>query len=113
MIWKKIFTILFFILVVFFSVFIIYKTNEQKLDANSAAVKYGEKILGKGTPEFLSKPIIIVTFAIEKFRTDMGNDLENSPFSFFSFIFNNQIVFYGICLVIFFLLVRSIWRVIF
>ena len=112
MIRKKIFAILFLIFIALFSVFIIYKTNEQTLDTGSASVKYGKKVLGKGTPEFISKPIIVVTLAIEKFRTDTSAATLNSPFSFFTFIFSIQLVFYGICLVILILLGRYVWNLI-
>jgi len=62
-----------------------------------------EKILGKNTPEFLSKPIIAATVAIEKYRTDMSVAYKNT---FFFFIFDNRLVFYGIFLIIVIIVLR-------
>lgn len=69
-----------------------------------------KKIIGENTPEFLSKPVIACVEFFENIRKDMNSKTENQivhP------IFNKPIIFYAILFVIFILILRSTWRLIF
>jgi hypothetical protein len=84
-----------------------------------------QKIIGTNTPAFLSKPIISVVNAIEKFRSDMSASMENQKmvshgqpiplyfFTFWGFVFGNRLVFYGSSLVIIFLILNYFWSLLF
>src|SRR3990167_195296 len=68
------------------------------------------KIIGEKTPEFITKPIVAVVEAIEGFRIKQA---EKSDGKVYHFVFANVFVFYGILIIILFLLLRTIWRIIF
>ena len=68
------------------------------------------KIIGEKTPDFISKPVIAIVEALEEFRT---NNAEKSEGKIYHFVFANVFIFYGIFIIILFLLLRIIWRIIF
>ncbi|HEY4494386.1 MAG TPA: hypothetical protein VJB95_03090 [Candidatus Paceibacterota bacterium] len=69
-----------------------------------------KKIIGKKTPDFIAKPVIAVVTALENFRLAQA---EKSEGKVYHFVFANVFIFYGIFIIILFLLLRIIWRIIF
>ena len=68
------------------------------------------KIIGEKTPDFIAKPVIAVVTALENFRLAQA---EKSEGKVYHFVFANVFIFYGIFIIILFLLLRIIWRIIF
>ncbi len=69
-----------------------------------------KKLIGENTPGFIAKPIIKIANASEGWRKEMSAKTEGKVYSI---IFDNGLVFYGIFVVIFGLILRSFWRMIF
>ena len=69
-----------------------------------------KKIIGEKTPEFISKPIIAATQAIEKFRKDQADKSEDKVYHF---VFANPYVFYVIFSFLVLVILRTLWRMIF
>jgi hypothetical protein len=79
-------------------------------ERRSSEIDNIQKLIGEKTPDFIAKPVIAIAEALEKFRT---NNAEKSEGKMYHFVFANVFIFYGIFVVILFLLLRTIWRIIF
>jgi len=76
----------------------------------SSEISNIKKLIGEKTPDFIAKPVIAVVTALENFRIKQA---EKSDGKVYHFVFANVFVFYGIFIIILFLLLRIIWRIIF
>jgi hypothetical protein len=69
-----------------------------------------KKIIGEKTPNFITQPVVTIAQSVEGFRQDM---IRKSEGKFYQFIFSRSLIYYIIFTVIFFFLLRTIWRIIF
>ncbi len=70
-------------------------TNTSAQPTGDQQINDVKTIIGKNTPDFISKPLIWLVELLESFRKDG---------------FNNPFIFYGLFFVILYMVVRSIWR---
>ncbi len=84
--------------------------EEEKHSLGYEQIKNIQRVIGEKTPSFIAKPIIAAVEAVETFRTNMADKIDNK---IVSTIFDNKFVFYGIFIVIVVLILRSLWRLIF